>query len=270
MRYLPLIAAALLFLTLAGCGESESTKANKKAVEADRSDISLRLAYAAESGGDLASAEHYFQQAATPGAGLKPRLELAEFYRRHKGGRQAMAVLNAAAKEYPHNAQIMRAMANVDIDMGSPGQALKTLNDAIEENSGDPLLYNSKGVALDMLGKYTEARIAYNKAIMLDPENIMTFKANLAMSYITTQDYAKAISILQPLADAPDATPQLRQNLALAYGLKGDNKRALYYARKDLSDKQAEENIKFYNMLSEKGGVKAIPPATVNALPPIP
>ncbi|HEU5046856.1 MAG TPA: tetratricopeptide repeat protein [Rickettsiales bacterium] len=278
MRYLSLLLVLSLAATsLTGCnvGESEAAKANAKAMRENSSEISLKLAHASEAGGDFPSAEHYFKEAFSKDRSVKTRLELADFYRRHHGEHLALPLLKEAQKDYPDNTDVMREIANIYIGMGKPKDALDMLDQALETTSNDALLYNSKGVALDMLGRYTHARNAYSTALSLDPGNEMLFSANYAMSYILGRNYEKAIEILLPLARSPDSTPQVRQNLALAYGLKGDNDNALTYALKDLPPKQAQENVRFYNMLAKKGGVKnreaAIPPAsTILSIPPIP
>ena len=269
MRYHSYIIVIALAISLTGCGESDAVKANKKAMDTNSLEISLRLAHTSESAGDFPAAERYFKQATTKDKNIASRIELAEFYKRHHGARQALAVLTEAQKMEPNNTQVMRAIANVHIDLNSPAEALKIIDGALKITGNDALLYNSKGVALDMLGRYTHARNAYSTALSLDPDDAMLFDANLGMSYIMSGYYSKAIDLLLPLARSPDSTPQIRQNLALAYGLKGDNENALKYARRDLSGKEAEENVKFYNMLAIKGGVKK-PDAIINipAIPP--
>lgn len=267
-RSLSFAFVIVLAASLAGCGESDAVKANKKAMNANSSEITLRLAHTSEAAGDFPAAEQYYRQSANKDRSIGTRIELAEFYKRHHGERQAMAVLDEAQKIDPLNTNVMRAIANIKIDMGSPAEALKILDRALKITSNDALLYNSKGVALDMLGKYTHARNSYSTAISLDSDDAMIFNANFGMSYIMNGYYSKAIELLLPLARSPDCTPQIRQNLALAYGLKGDNENALKYAQKDLPGKEAMENVKFYNMLANKGGVKK--PAAIINIPPIP
>jgi Flp pilus assembly protein TadD len=267
--------AVLLACSVTGCGESAAGKANQKAINSDGGDIAIKLARASEAAGDFPAAERLYKQAAAKDGGIPPRLELAQFYRRHHGERQALAVFRAAQKIDPRNTEVMRGIANVEIDTGQPAEALKTLDKALAIDASDALLYNSKGVALDMLGKTTQARNAYSTAVTLDPDDKAVFDANLGMSYILTGSYSKTIRLLAPLADAPDSTPAVRQNLALAYGLKGDNAGALKYAMRDMPKKEAEENVRFYNMLAKKGGVKkpadAVKPVdTVTNIPPIP
>jgi Flp pilus assembly protein TadD len=52
-----------------------------------------------------------------------------------------------------------------------------------------------------------------------------------------------------PIARAPSATPRLRQNLALIYGLKGDLNAARALSRVDLDAKSTDENLKFFAMV---------------------
>lgn len=271
------ILPVLCLLILAACGEDQANRASKKAVDRDSADISLRLARASEAAGDFPAAEKLFRQAVDKENTAENRGELVEFYKRHQGEKQALAVLNEALKHNPRDTSILRAIANIRINQGDSEQALKILDDALTLKPDDALLYNSRGVALDRLQRHKAARESYAKAMELDPENAVIFQSNLGMSYIMTEYYSKAIRLLEPLAASSEATPSVRQNLALAYGLKGDNQNALKYGLKDLDDKQANENIRFYTLLANKGKTvksrpikKAEEEEMVRQIPPIP
>ncbi len=54
---------------------------------------------------------------------------------------------------------------------------------------------------------------------------------------------------MTPIARAPNATPRLRQNLALIYGLKGDDAAARALSRIDLSKAQADGNLNFFDLV---------------------
>ncbi len=274
------LVASVLFLSalLGGCGESDANKANKQAINNNSSEISLRMAHSSEAAGDFPSAEHYYRQAMNKDSGIEPYMELADFYAHHRGERQSLAVLSEALEIEPGNTDILRKIANAQINTGAPAEALKTIDKALAIKSNDALLYNTKGVALDMLGRYTHARNAYSTALDLDPANAMLYNANLGMSYIKSGTYAKAVSLLQPIAEMPDATPQIRQNLALAYGLEGDTDNAMKYGLKDLPEKDMQENLKFYSLAAKSNsGAPAdlspkpakLPDSVLN-IPPIP
>ena len=72
---------------------------------------------------------------------------------------------------------------------------------------------------------------------------------NLAYSYISAKKYDEAIKILSPLVDSPNATTRQRQNLALAYGLKGDESNARKIASRDLTPAAIDRNLKIYREL---------------------
>lgn len=267
-RFLPCIASCLIATMLSGCGEDAATKEHKKEALTGRQEIGLRLAHATEAGGDLAGAEKiYLKVADQMPQAAAPRIELAQFYKRHHEERKAIESLKTGLELEPGNTDIKRELANTYIAAGESKKALTLLDDAIAANPKDFLLHNSRGVALDQLGKYEEARQSYRKASDLNPAGATTYKVNISMSYILSGDYGKAIALLRPMADASDAPPIVRQNLALAYGLNGDSEKALQMTSQDLSATDAAENVRFYRMLARKHGTGAGKKAGVSAVP---
>jgi len=241
-------------IALSGCDHwNTAEKANKSAFISGREDILLRIAHSTEAGGDIAGAEKQYKQAiSTSGESVQPRIELAEFYQRQHRTAEAIDILTGILQLQPYNVDIMRALANAYINSGSPEKAVTLLNKAIATDNKNALIYNSKGVALDALEQYSEAQKSYKTALTLNPDDAITFKTNLSMSYILSGSYDAAIELLLPLLSKPEVTPTIRQNLAMAYGMKGESDKALKLGLKDLTAKQAEENLKFYHMFNGK------------------
>ena len=84
------------------------------------------------------------------------------------------------------------------------------------------------------------------------------------MSLILNGQPGDAIAILEPLSKQPGASKKVRQNLALAYGLKGYIEKALTLDRQDLTPEQAQANESFYkqyieSMQKKKSGEPAQP-----------
>jgi len=255
---------------LAGCGMFSSSGNGASHEGANREELTIRIAHVAESGGDLNAAERFYKQAvAQSGNAVSARLELADFYKRHNREPEAIEILNETAKLQPENADALRALGNSYINAGMPDKALECLNKAIAVTSKEPLLYNSKGIALDMQTHYADAQMSYLKALTLDPANGTMYASNLSMSYILSGEYNKAITLLLPLLDAADVTPNIRQNLALAYGLKGESGKALKLGLKDLTAKEAEENLKFYRMMGNNKKRKDAPSEAEPSPPPL-
>lgn len=264
-----LILAFSMLPCLQGCGDGFGKSAHISAAEPEHEEMMLRMAHATEQAGDLSSAEHLFLQAgSSQKSSLQARLELADFYNRHNKSAIAIERLEDISKLYPEESAVKRSLANLYINTDQPGKALAVLDQAIEIDSKNALLYNSRGVALDKLGRYEEARQSYAKAVLLDPGNTTLFQTNLSMSYILAGSPNNAIQILLPLLNAPDTTPTVRQNLALAYGLAGRNEEAMQIGLKDLNANQAKENVKFYKMLSRNSSPKkSHPPMAKDVFP---
>ena len=77
----------------------------------------------------------------------------------------------------------------------------------------------------------------------------MPARNNLALSLALTGHFADALDIMTPLARSTTATARIRQNLALIYGLKGDNERATAMSRMDLDQQTTEANLKFFSFV---------------------
>jgi len=111
------------------------------------------------------------------------------------------------------------------------------------------------GVARDRLGRHAKARMSYQAAQTLSPENVAILN-NLALSWALDGDLTRATAILERAAKLPGATAQIRQNLALVHGLQGNSERAQELARLDLPEDSAQENLRYYVSLRQGADAK--------------
>lgn len=135
--------------------------------------------------------------------------------------------------------------------------ALESYTQALEQSPGHPDLLNGKAIALDMLGRHAEAQPLYRQALNSQPTENDYLRSNLALSYLMSGEYDTAISELESIENIRDAAPVLRQNLALAYGLKGNTKKARLWGGKDIDRQKLEQNIAFYRAYTEALKAKA-------------
>jgi Flp pilus assembly protein TadD len=112
-------------------------------------------------------------------------------------------------------------------------------------------------------GRFDSARATYGDVAALDPSNVRAELsialmqialgnpraaiarlddldgrapvADVALAYALAGAPDRAVALLEPAARAPEATPRVRQNLALAYALAGDWRRARAVAAQDVS-----------------------------------
>ena len=72
---------------------------------------------------------------------------------------------------------------------------------------------------------------------------------NYALSLALAGKYDDATDILQSLVQVPDAEERMRQNLALVYGLEGNDGQAAHFGRMDLDEDAVNNNLKYYQAM---------------------
>lgn len=161
---------------------------------------------------------------------------------------------DAAAEVYrngvaarPKDAELRRNYGKLLIGMDDPAGAKQQFEAALGIDSDDARAHNGLGIALDYLGEHLKAQKEYEKALREEPGNLSTIN-NLAYSHILARKFDKAIKTLEPHYAKPTATPALRQNLALAYGLSGMDVDAERIAHIDLPPEKVAENLNYYRL----------------------
>lgn len=145
----------------------------------------------------------------------------------------------------------VRGLARAYLMLGELATSLEHWNEAYAMAPQDASALVGQGVVLDMLGRHAEAQAAYRAVLTETPRDVPA-RNNLALSLALTGHYPEALEILTPMARSSTATPRIRQNLALIYGLKGDPDRATAMSRVDLDQQTTEANLKFFEVV--RGG----------------
>lgn len=161
-------------------------------------------------------------------------------------------------KTQPENGELRRLYGKLLISMERPAEARLQFLKALEIDSDDAKARGGLAVALDYLGEHAAAQNQYEKALGADPDNL-TLLNNMAYSHILSRRYDRAIRILEPVMNAPEASAALRQNLALAYGLAGMDIDAERVARLDLLPEKVAEVMAYYRR--ERAEIKVSPAA---------
>lgn len=157
----------------------------------------------------------------------------------------AMQVYKDGVKNAPKDAALRRAYGKLLLASEQPAEAKVQYEAALDRDSSDAKARGGLAVALDYLGQHVAAQKEYEKLMKDDPRNLGTLN-NYAYSLILSHRYDKAIELLQPAAANPSASPALRQNLALAYGLAGREEEAAQMGSMDLTPEKVKENLDYY------------------------
>ncbi len=171
-------------------------------------------------------------------------VQIAENLKQSGNMSGAIAVLQQAQLTHPDDPLILSQLGYALIADGQPQDAEIVFDRLIKVKPEAVSGYNGKAVALDRIGDHDGAEELYQQALKFSP-NSTSIKNNLAMSMILNNQPDQAIALLEPL-NQQASTPTIRQNLALAYGIKGDKEIALALNRQDLPEDEAQQNMRFY------------------------
>jgi Tfp pilus assembly protein PilF/cell division septation protein DedD len=180
---------------------------------------------------------------------------------------EAADAYQAALSIAPNDADLHRGFANVLLALGKPQLALAHLEIAVSKNGGDARIYNALGVAHDLAGRHDLAQEDYRKGLALAPDQV-SLRNNLGLSQALSGDFNGGIATLSDLVSRPGATARNRQNLALVYGLAGDDVHAALVARSDLDEAAVKNNLAYFTLLrslDDVGRTAAILGADVRA-----
>lgn len=112
------------------------------------------------------------------------------------------------------------------------------------------------GVAYEQVKRPDDAADAWTRGLALSPDN-PAILANMAMGPLTSGDLTTAEGLLRRAAAHPDAGLQVRQNLALVLGLKGDLAEAERMLRRDLPPEVADANLAWIRQRAGTGSAGA-------------
>lgn len=170
---------------------------------------------------------------------------LAKTVRAHSSNRDSIEVLKTGAELNPASDTLKIELARAYIEDNSPLQAAAQLDSLSDKNSRD--YFNLRGVAEDIQGNYSSAQAQYNDGLKHFQRDSLLLN-NYALSYIFEKKYDAAIRILVELAKRNN-NPKFKHNLALAYGLKGDTKKAKQILGRELKPEEVNENLQIYKQL---------------------
>jgi Flp pilus assembly protein TadD/cell division septation protein DedD len=213
----------------------------------------MRVADETRSGGDLATALGLYRRVheMSP-ADPKPLARLGSTLIQLKSYTEAAQAYRSALELAPHDPELLRGMAIVLLSLGQPEPAMVQLEKALARDRDDARLYSALGVAHDLMGRHDLAQAAYLDGLRLAPKS-SGLRNNYALSLALSGDFGAAASTLAEIAEDVGAPPRYRLNLALVYGLAGDDKKAAAIAHTTLDDASVRNNLAYYAMLRGMG-----------------
>jgi len=182
-------------------------------------------------------------------ADIPAAVSFARNLRQMGGAQQAVTLLKEVVMTAPDNASVLSEYGKALTAVGRSSDAIPFFARSIQIDSREWSTFSAYGVALDQTGAHKQAQDNYFIALDLSSNN-PTVQGNLAMSYVLGGQIAQGEAILRKLVARPDATAQMRQNLAMIASLKGDKLEAEQLARQDLTGPDVFNNMAVMRQLS--------------------
>jgi Flp pilus assembly protein TadD len=247
-----LALSIVLSIALAGCSVSgKDTLASdsdnpRLHLTGDQVAPALRLARASRAAGDLASAISLYRSVAATKPTPDVLIALGDTLVEAGSNDDAIDVYSRVDPKSDYHLSALLGLARVYLSLGDPTKARDYADQACAEAPRNVRALIARGVTLDILGQHDEAQASYRAALAVQPRNVAA-RNDLALSLALTGRFDEAIDIITPMTKSASATPRMRANLALIYGLKGDNDRAATLSRTDLDIAATEANLHFFD-----------------------
>ena len=238
-----LLASAALLVVVAGATagcqttQSTDTTGSLPIAATDRPDNNSRR--------DI---EVYGRQYHSNPTNLDVALHYAQALRATGQRAQAVAVLERASLENPHDKALLGAYGRALAEAGAYDQALEVLGRAHSPDQPDWRILSAQGAVLDQMGRHTDAQRYYLTALKIVPDEAAVL-SNLGLSYALSKNLRKAEATLRRAAARRPVDPRVRQNLALVVGLQGQFADAEAIARADLPPDEAAANVAYLRQL---------------------
>ena len=264
LTYVLLATSALALL--AGCNDFKMPLGDKKAdtaVQSPADPAALEAAARLKAEGKLKEAANaYSQIVARDPKSVPASLELAILHRKLGEPEKSLALLRAIQSQASDNPQVLAQLGYTLVDLNEPRAAIDIFDQLMAIKNNYPDAYNGKGVAFDHLGNHAVAQDLYRHALMLSP-GAPHIQNNLAMSLIMDGKAKEAITFLEPIYEQDKNNKIIRHNLAMAYGITGNDKKAMELNLTDLNKEQAEENLRYYKEFARRQKLVAKNNATI-------
>ena len=155
----------------------------------------------------------------------------------------------------------------------NPAEASARFSEVLALQPTNQAALSDRGVASDLSGLHAEAQNDYRRAITLanaeaahgiengaESGALAATQVDLAVSMAISGQPAAAVRILQPIAASPDATPRVRQDLAMALALDDRADEAARLLLTQMSQSQARSAMAGYQALREGATPPSLPP----------
>ena len=210
---------------------------------------------------DLQKATTYWgQEYAKKPHDLNAALSYAKNLKAMGESRRALSVVQQASVLHGNDTELNGEYGRLALEFDQVNLASKLLEAADDPSKPDWRIISARGTVMAKQGQYKAAIPYYERALTLSA-NQPSVVNNMAMAYAMSGDPKKAEDLLRSVASDDAGSSKVRQNLALVLGLQGKHDEAKMMASKDLPADSATQNSEYMRRLVRneyKGDTKKV------------
>lgn len=240
-----------LCLQLAACGALPDLHPESRQNSSD-----LRLADAARDSGNLDMAVSLYKKILQRNPDEKAALTgLAGTLAQSNELQQARQIYLHLQTLAPHQLDAELGLARISVRQQQLDDARTRYQEILSRQPDNLQALAGLGVVYDMQGQHDAAQQIYRQALSRYPDDL-NLRNDLGLSLILAQQLRTGIAELLKIVDVPSAPAQARQNLALGYGLLGNEAAAERVLQADMPSAQIQNNLRYYRELRARLGKK--------------
>jgi Flp pilus assembly protein TadD len=158
-----------------------------------------------------------------------------------------------AAALAPDSPAAMIGLARLDLHERRLDDAVSRYERVLARDPGNALASAGLGTAFALKGDEQRAQTIFGQALQLHPgDRMLTVDLGLAM--VLGGELRKGANLLLTVAGEPSAPAQARHDLALAYGLLGNDGAADKILMRDLPRASTDDNLTYYKVVRARLG----------------
>jgi Flp pilus assembly protein TadD len=225
-----LIVLLSMLLCLSPLLAQTASSGPKDIIKAEQVQQYLRVAQRMSAKGDLRGAIGFYQQvlAAQP-ANTEALAGVADILVAAGNPLEATVYYQKLQSLNPGDLRYQLGLARAYNRAQRPTQAITVIDSAIAAGAQGGMALTEKGLALDLLGRFKDAQMAYGQALKLSPGNPETLQ-RMAFSFACIEEYRTALNLLGEIANMPGGKEQVRNALATVYAMSGQPDQAMQIA----------------------------------------
>jgi tetratricopeptide (TPR) repeat protein len=115
---------------------------------------------------------------------------------------EALKVINQAIEQDPTNTEAWNTKATILLKFGNREGAIKALNETVKLNPDDVFAWHTMGITYSKMNKYEDAISAYDQEIRLNPDSAGNLLNNKAYALQALGRYDEALAVVNQALEA--------------------------------------------------------------------